>query len=1091
MSDQKSDIHSFEQLSTSNRGYILAGLSIVPLAILYSDYNVNTALSAIVALFSLLFIILGTTWSISVKKWLWYTLDSDGKYCYIQPTRHRGKADIVEIVDHHLEFQKAKFKLDNHLLIKCLPQQSYTIDELANQKGVQDVKSLQKLYGQNQFQIQVPSFNTLFKQHLVKPFFLFQLFCVSLWMFDEMWYYSLFTLMMLFVFEATVVTQRLRTLKEFHQMQHPPFDLYCYRNTKWQLISSLLLVPSDIISIKVNSMVPCDCILLHHSAIVNEALLSGESTPVLKETAFESNIQVINKQTPMHMLFGGTQCLQIQPSSSGSIPNPPDDGAIAMVYSTGFNTTQGELVRTMVFSSEPVGADSVEAFLFIAFLTCFALVAAIYVWHHGSQEPSRDKYKLFLNCIMIVTSCVPPELPMELSLAVNTSLMNLSKLAIFSTEPFRIPYAGRIDVCCFDKTGTLTESSLQVEGLVMKNKLESDPSQLGKMQRLALATAHSLVLLETTNKIVGDSIEQAVQQWLDFKINKSISIDGKVIKVVKKYPFTSKLARMATINQIDHQFITSVKGAPEKMKSLFKTLPSDYDKVYSEFASQGGRVLAIGSKITESLPLGKLLTDIENDLEFCGFLVLKAPLKPDAKATIDHLRPSHHCVMITGDNALTACHVAKQVNICTLEIVTISCNDTKLLFSGDFNHFSEINPYQYNMCITGPALELLMQDDQYKKEWLVRINVYARITPDQKEILITNYKELGLFSLMAGDGSNDVGALKQAHVGVALLNGTEAELDQINKVERIKRLSAIYEKQCDIASRFGQPRPPPPMELARHLGTTTTAAPIQSEQMTSMLSQLEDDVPVLKFGDASIAAPFTSKLSHVSAIEHIIKQGRCTLVTTIQMYKILALNCLISAYSMSVLYLEGIKWGDWQLTVQGILLSICFLTISKGKPLQTLSKERPQTTIFNWYVLLSVLGQTAIHGYSFYIVSSTVQLQEQLEFDFENKKKFEPSMLNTTIYLLSMSMQTSTFFVNYIGRPFREDIKENSVLYRGLLIGIGVAFIGVSELITDFNKFLQLVALGNVIHTHIVEGMANNCHVGRFFWIFFMGKTML
>jgi cation-transporting ATPase 13A1 len=401
-------------------------------------------------------------------------------------------------------------------------------------------------------------------------------------------------------------------------------------------------------------------------------------------------------------------------------------------------------------------------------------------------------------------------------------------------------------------------------------------------------------------------------------------------------------------------------------------------------------------------------------LHFAGFLVLQTPLKDDAIKAIQMLNESNHrCVMITGDNPLTAVHVARQVEIVDREVLILDApenNDsgTKLVWrSIDEKVSIPVDPSKdldhdilksKDICITGYALAKFR--DQKALPVLLRHTwVYARVSPVQKEEILLGLKDQGFTTLMCGDGTNDVGALKQAHVGVALLNGTAEDLTKIAEHFRTTKMKEIYEKQISLMKRFNQPSPPVPIAIA-HLyppGPTnphyekamqkeaerkgaaaaiaaqldakdkqngsietitspgaqalqranSNLTPQQQRQMQAqqqaagiadrltaslMESELDDnEPPTIKLGDASVAAPFTSKLKNVIAIPNIIRQGRCTLVATIQMYKILALNCLISAYSLSVIYLSGIKFGDGQVTISGMLMSVCFLSISRAK----------------------------------------------------------------------------------------------------------------------------------------------------------------
>lgn len=199
--------------------------------------------------------------------------------------------------------------------------------------------------------------------------------------------------------------------------------------------------------------------------------------------------------------------------------------------------------------------------------------------------------------------------------------------------------------------------------------------------------------------------------------------------------------------------------------------------------------------------------------------------------------------------------------------------------------------------------------------------------------------------------------------------------------------------------------------------------------MLKKMEQDMDEVPIVKLGDASIASPFTSKQSSVQSVCHIIRQGRCTLVTTLQMYKILALNSLVMAYSNSVLRVENLKFSDYQITLQGIMLAGCFFFVSRSLPADKLSKLRPLPNIFNLYTYATVMCQFFVH---LFCLTKSIQLaretEDRDESDIEGEKDFEPSLVNSLVFLIGTTLQVCTFVVNYRGDPFMVPLSKNKPL---------------------------------------------------------------
>ena len=603
-------------------------------------------------------------------------------------------------------------------------------------------------------------------------------------------------------------------------------------------------------------------------------------------------------------------------------------------------------------------------------------------------------------------------------------------------------------------------------------------------------------------------------------LKRSSTIVEASLRVSPEQMNTARAAAVAAASGC-HGLYVLAKGSPEMIRELLAAVPDGYDAAHQRHSLRGKRVIALASK-----PLGvgvdwreaqRLQRDeAEAGLTFCGFLVLHCPPKPESERVLRELANSGHALqMLTGDSLLTAVHAAHTLGLSTrppllLQVERPAAPATQPLAPPLRGGREPIESYiQAKMATAGPpavasvakaaaapsvaspvlrwsawmgsataAAQPLPQPELSARAFetlaakfdlcvggdgfavlqaagalpaaLPHLRVLARVSPNQKELALSTLRDAGYVTMMCGDGTNDVGALKQSAVGVALVS----------------------------TSLVAPPPPPPPPEAegggygvrqrkgagAADEGRERSLTPREKQQkrMEARLSQEMQTLPSVKLGDASIAAAFTAKSASVTSCVDIITQGRCTLVTTTQMFKILALNCLVSAYGLSVMHLRGVRMSDAQAMATGLGTAALFLFVSFAQPLSKLAPQRPPPSVLSPSVLLSVVCQFATHLHA---LSGGLELGERVEaaaggaLPPEVDADFEPSMTNTVVYLLSSSMLLCTFAVNYTGKPFMEALSANKGLMASLVLSSAVLVMLALGLLPDVAELLELVDL--------------------------------
>ena len=389
-----------------------------------------------------------------------------------------------------------------------------------------------KVYGKNLIDIQQKSIPQLLFDEAFHPFYVFQIASLILWSLDEYYYYAACIFLISVISITTTLLETRATMKRLREISRFECDVRVLRNSFWRTVPSSEMVPGDVYEVSDPALTqfPSDSLLLAGDCIVNESMLTGESVPVSKIPATDESLPLldlgassIHPDVAKHFLFSGTKIIRARRPQDGE---DEEAVALALVVRTGFNTTKGALVRSMLFPKPSGFKFYRDSFRYISVMAGVAGVGFIASFINFIRL-QLAWHLIVIRALDLITIVVPPALPATLTIGTNFALNRLKRKSIFCISPQRVNVGGKIDVMCFDKTGTLTEDGLDVLGVrlvhqpamrfsdlltnasaVLPGASDRDPTvdyEVHKAVMYTMATCHSLRLVD--GNLVGDPLD--------------------------------------------------------------------------------------------------------------------------------------------------------------------------------------------------------------------------------------------------------------------------------------------------------------------------------------------------------------------------------------------------------------------------------------------------------------------------------------------------------------------------------------------------------------------------------------------------------
>ncbi|HTK11031.1 MAG TPA: magnesium-translocating P-type ATPase [Ktedonobacteraceae bacterium] len=522
------------------------------------------------------------------------------------------------------------------------------------------------------------------------------------------------------------------------------------RDGKWQALPRRAVVPGDCIRLAAGDLVPADAALLQAVDLhVQQAALTGESMPAEKR-ADDDDEQVGDEQgaEAANRVFLGTSVV------SGS--------ATALVTATGRNTAFGDIVVRLAHRPPETEFErGIRRFSFLILETVIFLILFVFltgvVFHHPLFES-------MLFAIALAVGLTPEFLPMITTVTLGQGATRMAKKKVIVKHLESMQNFGSIDVLCSDKTGTITKGIMSLNSSLDLNG----------------NTSERVLLLATLNS----QYETGIRSPLDAAILAHTTFDLHDYTKLDEIPFDFERRRLSIVVERNGEPVFITKGAPESVISVCTTYEVDGEQhaldisanerckaEYERLSAEGFRVLAVAYRVFPGQQREYHRED-EQNLVLVGFLTFSDPAKPDVADSLQALRKDGvHVKILTGDNELVTRHVCTQVGLAA----------ERIILGSELEHMSDA------------ALAHVVE----------QTDIFARVSPAQKNRIILALKSRHHVVGFLGDGINDAPSLHTADVGISVDTAADVAKDAASIILLEQSLGVLHDGIIEGRKAFG------------------------------------------------------------------------------------------------------------------------------------------------------------------------------------------------------------------------------------------------------------------------------------------------